>query len=874
MCKEKIKFLRIVCASAISLFLTGTAFGQKSMSSNGSASNATSSIGFSSEPKIVSGGAFAIPSWIIKKGLEGTVTLSVDIDHSGKVERSAIVNATHSVLDSIAMSSIKNLVCTPAFEQGKAVPSTISLQIGFIPDSMVAASRTISPDIEGIVLDKSSKKPVPNAIVNIEFTDTISDHDIAIGFSRYLTMVGKLPNQKHSRGMLSTKTDSAGRFAFRLLPFCPAKIAVLADGYAIADFYEHPKPEIKLMVRYFLNLISLDLVRFDSTNIINVYGRAPASREKIDVERIELTRGLTHSVSKLLLSQSTIRSMPEGPSALLVRSGSPFDNRFLIAGVPFLAPFHFGGYPYGDIDGMMISALSDIKVTINDIAGKYADVSGALIEASPGIYRPANSNLIPRPELAIDYGFLACDMLLSVPTDKNAKDVLQIGCTFPDQYLLKWLYGAYNINNEAKLGLGQPFNYYNATVTDSKKIGQLQFDSFGWFAYDFYENNQNFPWGMGSVTIHPVDKENTALNFGGSHQYFAQGKRVGNNAFLTKTFLTNGTMDFKRDSIQVASAIAEVNCRFNGQDWNGTVEQRDPKGLPFNLSREGKEVDLQAQGSIEKEFGKFKIRAQALGNGALYNKVPDAFIDGGVSLLWNLGDFQPAFNVGRITSRPDVRGLPDSTFRMQQLHSTIMSLPLNYRNSNGIEIGIQPYLRYQDKCPRMNPLLNIWDSSTTPFFARGVDFDAEAPIFENLSLNGIVNIEDAWRIGASQGSIYEWNVPWSFRGGVHCSFFHKALHVYLDYVLTKGMPYFDFSENTYSYLPTYSRADLSIQYRTLVIKHRYLTRYDCYFNIRNFSEQVNRPNIRDYYWDYYMNKQPIYLSPWFFDAGVRVGFRL
>jgi hypothetical protein len=113
MCKEKIKFLRIVCASAISLFLTGTAFGQKSMSSNGSASNATSSIGFSSEPKIVSGGAFAILSWIIKKGLAGTVTLSVDIDHSGKVEKSAIVNATHSVLDSIAMSSIKNLVYPP-----------------------------------------------------------------------------------------------------------------------------------------------------------------------------------------------------------------------------------------------------------------------------------------------------------------------------------------------------------------------------------------------------------------------------------------------------------------------------------------------------------------------------------------------------------------------------------------------------------------------------------------------------------------------------------------------------------------------------------------------------------------------------------------
>jgi len=867
-------FLRILCAIVTVILLCGVAFGQKNALSNNSASNATSSVGFSSEPKIISGGTFAIPSWIIKKGLEGTVTFSVDIDQNGKVERSLIVSATHSVLDSIALSSIKNLVCAPAFEQGKAVPSTISLQMGFIPDSMVAAGHATSPDIEGVVLDKKNKTPIPNAIVNLEFVDTSGDRDLSTGFGRYLALIGKLPTQKYTRGMLSTKTDAAGHFGFLLLPFCLAKIAVLADGYAIADFYEHPKQEKKLMVRYFLDMNFIDTARFDSTNIINVYGRAPASQEKINVERTELGRGLTHSVSKLILSQSTIRSMPEGPSALLVRSGSPFDNRYLIAGVPFLAPFHFGGYPYGDLDGMMISALSDIKVTVNDIAGKFADVSGALIEANPGIYRPANPNLIPRPELAIDYGFLGCDMMLSVPTDRNDKDILQIGCTVPDRYLLKWLYDAYNVSGMAALGLGQPINYLNFTVNDSKRIGPLQFDSFGWFAYDYYENDQNFPWGMGSVTMHPVDRENLAITCGGSHQYFAMGKRVGYNAFLTKTYLTNGNLDFKNDSIPVASAVANVGCRFDGQEWNGSVEQRDWRGFPMNDSRKGKEADFQVQSGIEQEIGKFRVRAQVLSDGIVYDKVPDAFIDGGFSLSWNLGGIQPELNAGRVTSRPDIRGLPDSAFRMQQLHSYLVSLPLHYRNSGGIEIGMQPYLRYQDKCPHMNPLYNIWDSTTTPLFARGVDFDAEAPVVENLSLNTVINVENAHRIGASPGSIYEWNVPWSFRGGVHCSFLHKALHVYLDYVLTKGMPYFDFSENTYSYLPTYNRADLSVQYRMLVLKHRYFTRYDCYFNIRNFSEQVNMPNIRDYYWDYYMDKQPIYLSPWFCDVGVRVGFRL
>ena len=857
--------LRIV---GIVVLIRMGAFAQKNAPPVNPVSNATSSVGFSSEPKIISGINPAIASWIIKKGLWGSVTLSVDIDRNGAVERSALITATHSILDSIALASIKNLVCTPAFEQGKAVPSTVSLQISFIPDSMVAACRTLSPDIEGVVLDKNDKRPIPNAIVNIEFTDTAADPDIALGFNKYLALIGKLPTQKYDRGMLSTTADGAGRFGFRLLPFCPAKIAVLADGYSIADFYEHPKPEITLMVRYFLNTRTQDTARFDSTNVINVYGRAPASRETINVERTELSRGLTHSISKLLLSQATIRQMPEGSSALLVRSGSPYDNRYLIAGVPFLAPFHFGGYPYGDVDGMMISALSDIKVTVNDIAGRYADVSGALIEADPGIYRPAGAGLIPRPELAVDCGWLGYDMLLSAPNDKSGKDVLQIGYTYSDSYFLKWLYGYYAINNIAALDLGQPESYFNVTINDSKRIGPFRFDSFGWFADDSYENQASaYPFGAGSVTVHPVDRDNLSLTCGGSHQYFAKGKRVGNNVFLTKSFLSNGSIDFKNDSIPVESAVGKVGCRVDYQTWNGSVEQNN------SLARSctAKEADIQVRGSIEKEFGAFRTRLQVLGDAVAYQKVPDAFVDGGFSVLWNCGDVQTELNAGRVTSRPDIRGLPDSAFRMQKLHSYLVSIPVHYRNSSGVEIGIQPYLRYEDKCPTMDPLENIWDASLTPLFARGVDVNGEAPILENLSINGVINLEDAKRIGASDGSIYEWNVPWSLRSGIHCSFLHKALHVYLNYVLTNGMPYFDFNERTYRYLPTYTCTDLSVQFRTLVLKHRYLTRYDCYFGVRNLFNQLN---VRDYYWDLAMDKMPVYLCPFYFDAGLRAGFRL
>ena len=363
------------------------------------------------------------------------------------------------------------------------------------------------------------------------------------------------------------------------------------------------------------------------------------------------------------------------------------------------------------------------------------------------------------------------------------------------------------MSDKAALDLGAPVYYTNITLNNSKRIGSYQVDMFGWYAEDFYNGAQkSYPWGMGSVSIHPVNRENITLTCGGSHQYFAKGKRVGPDAYIQTTYLSNGTLSLSNDSIPIKSALATISCRLDYQDWQGTLEQRDSLGIPEKtpqgtsvFSRNGKDVQLQVQSSIEKEFGILRVRAQVLGVGIEYDKQGDVYCDAGVSLLWNFGDFQTELNAGRVTSRPDVRGLPDTSFRMQQLHSYLVSLPIYYRNSYGVKIGIQPYLRYQDKCPQLDPLYNIWKkSSTSPLSAQGVDIDAEVQLLNNVALNGAVNIEDAQRVDAAEGDLYEWNVPWSVRSGAHCSFVKKYIHVYIDYVVSKGMPYFDFNEKTIS----------------------------------------------------------------------------
>ena len=116
-----------------------------------------------------------------------------------------------------------------------------------------------------------------------------------------------------------------------------------------------------------------------------MYGRSKFDEKKIVIAEEEKHTGFSPFLSNIVQAKAEIRRIPEGPSMMLVRSGCPYDNVYLIAGVPMLAPFHFGGHPYADIDGIMISALSDVNVTINDIAAKRIDASGCIVKADPGM---------------------------------------------------------------------------------------------------------------------------------------------------------------------------------------------------------------------------------------------------------------------------------------------------------------------------------------------------------------------------------------------------------------------------------------------------------------------------------------------------------
>ena len=841
-------------------------------------------IGFSSEPRLLSGGKVEFPVQLVKQGVEGAVEVRVNIDQNGVVESCDLTGGLHPLLDSLVVSAMRGARFSPAYEAGKAVPATLSMNLGFNLATILANSEKALPELCGVVIDRSTKKPVRNATVSVEFPDSLADPDISIGQGRYLELIGNVPGQSWYRGIISTASDAHGQFSLRLLPGGPLRVAVSAQGYEIGHFREEVRSGVMKSVLYYCDPLAI----IDNGDSIIVYGRQER-RSEVNIEERQYASGLTTYLSDMLKSQTVITGVPEAASLMTARGGSPYDNRYVICGVPFLSPFHFSGHPYVDIDGVMISSLKKVTVTTDRIAARFPEASGIIIEADPGMYRSENKRLVRRPELSVDYGSLSQDFMLSVPSGSQNEDFFQVGYSGSKDNYFRWLALWYGLLEDAAIGVSPPANMGNVTLTGTKTGSFAQADAFGWFAWDGFQpfdaskvfhpevQKSFYPWGMASIGIHPPGREFPLVRYGGSHQYFMQGKRVGNTAFLKTVYLSNGSVSLFLDTLARGNFAMQFDCRLDDEYWHGSVIQRDTAGPDITVGARGHDIALCPHGSVERRLGSLTLGADLLGSLLFYDLrgVPDPALDAGVSLLWESGPFQAGAHAGRVTSRPDIRGLPDSLFRKAHCHAWLLSLPVFYNGGRTpLRMSVQPYVRYQDRAPGMDPLMYVWDDElTTAALGEGVDISAEVAPREWIAWDCAVNISGADRIAGDSVARYELNAPWTIRNDVHLNY-RKRFHAYLKCTAARLAPYYDFSTFSYADLPLYMRWDIDLQYRTERPAHRFLTRYDGYFNVKNITENSLLRNIRDYYWDAGMFKQPIYFSTWIMELGVRLGFRL
>jgi hypothetical protein len=447
-------------------------------------------------PSLISNPYQFLPPDVLKKSVDGAVRAEVLISPTGQAERCSTLVPLSPYCDSITIAALQQCQFTPAISGGNAIPSAIEIELLFNSDSLAPLFVNTEPVLRGRILFRKNDHPLPGVFVTVQFSDSTEDRSLQVPFTKYCSAIGKIPGQHFENGLFTTVTDSNGFFNFRLLP----------QGYFTLRATDSKNEQIEIDTSYSgtqpvkLWLFAEDFGEINDQYEIEVTGKSTFSKV-IDLQEQQMSSGMTHSVGELLKRQQSIRTSSQSKAKMIVRSASPYDNQYLIAGVPFYSPYHFGGYSYGEIDGLMINTLNNISVHTDDLAGRYPSVSGVMVTAEPGIDRTSTKKKT-RPELAIDLGTNSIDFLGSV---KPRTRTYQIGFTTPNRYMLNFLKEFNILSRDAQLGQGFPGTFSNLTFTAQSSGKAFKESFFSWLAYDVYRPYDDFsmkahvrPWGMAS----------------------------------------------------------------------------------------------------------------------------------------------------------------------------------------------------------------------------------------------------------------------------------------------------------------------------------------------------------------------------------------
>lgn len=98
-------------------------------------------------PRVVRRAPAAYTPEALRKGIEGSVLLSVDIDDQGFPRRARILRSLEPGLDRKAIESLAGWRFSPAMEDGKAVASTANVEVNF---RLVGAPRRTPPSLKSL----------------------------------------------------------------------------------------------------------------------------------------------------------------------------------------------------------------------------------------------------------------------------------------------------------------------------------------------------------------------------------------------------------------------------------------------------------------------------------------------------------------------------------------------------------------------------------------------------------------------------------------------------------------------------------------------------------------------------------------------------
>ncbi len=625
------------------------------------------------------------------------------------------------------------------------------------------------------------------------------------------------------------------------------------------------------------------------------------NEEVIVIPERESEIGIYDDVNEILFMTPGINRVPEAGSQLLIHGGSIYDNIYMFNEVPMFVPAHFSGHSFMDINNILVPALQRFHMVTGDIPGNYAGASSGVIKVEPGFFQVSREKWTQRPQILLTLGTYDAGLCVSVPFRKGT-DIYQLTVNAPNAYLIQYKVGADNsyiwwdisYYDEHK----HPQWFEDITFCGKTGIKNAVLKEQVWLALDAYSSpgstrDEIIPWGVGSITLEDADRSKRwRITGGGSHQYANQKRILGTLINENRVIHSNGSFLGELNNITVGPFLLKSNLRSEYLNWNANARVIRKGGTVDNEKVGQKEVFVTAHAGLQSGVDRFLYGIDLLGGGMVYEDY-SLFIDPGVWTRINLNNGYISAHGGINTSWPDVRGMPSQTYRSRQIKTYMGSLSFQKDFLSRFKVLLQGYVKWKDHGPALHdhPAVFRWEpANATPLLTMGISGELSIDLSRCFSFRLLHDFNRSRRKKDGIYTTYEWEIPWSLRPIFNVVLFHDKLDIFLSGVFSEGLPYNELALYASGVrfigmkrVPWYKRIDLKMQFSQPIEEHRFFTSFNVFLDIINILDVLDRfrqtqdhywENIREYYWNEYMVKKPVFLERSTVSLGVRASFRL
>ena len=279
------------------------------------------------------------PPECTKKGIEGTVLLECLLSDSGTVDSITVIKSVHPLLDSSAVTALRQFRFTPALAGGQPVPVLLQYEIPFTLQTVEEkVERYVN--FQGRLLESGTRAPIADAMVVVSFADTTADTSLSVPFSLYLKKIGSFEGQSLEENKLVTLTDSAGNFSFSSLPAGSVRITSPVPGYEQLRQKELIAHGEAVTATYYMKRVS-----YNDYEVV-VYGKAEekeVSRRQLTLTEIRKIPGIGNDAVRVVQALPGVARPSFISGDIIVRGSPSWDSRYYLDGIDLPLLYHFGG---------------------------------------------------------------------------------------------------------------------------------------------------------------------------------------------------------------------------------------------------------------------------------------------------------------------------------------------------------------------------------------------------------------------------------------------------------------------------------------------------------------------------------------------------